>query len=101
MGSFLDPFPFVSRVGFGQVRLLPPQHTLCFSGDSRHHSHFPPAHFLHTLNPPSPLLSQVMRLVRRREELLGTGAYGAGDALVMRIQTRVEELMRKGGEGLS
>ena len=39
---------------------------------------------------------QVGRLMRRRDELLVTGAYSAQDPLLMRIQDRVEELLVKG-----
>jgi hypothetical protein len=37
--------------------------------------------------------------MRRREELLDTGAYDAGDLLLVRIQERLEELMAKGSHG--
>lgn len=40
------------------------------------------------------VLGEALRLVRRRGELLATGAYGEGDALLQQIDSRVEAMLR-------
>lgn len=41
---------------------------------------------------PQPHLAEITRLLRRKSELLGTGAYEAGDPLIAAIEARVAQL---------
>lgn len=44
-----------------------------------------------------PNLGEIKRLLRRKSELIASGAYGRDDPLIARIEARVMELAECGG----